>query len=175
MCPTVMAIASFAIGAASSVMGYVGQKQAVDSQEEQYRRNAENAKMATSIKEQQINRRILQEGEAAAQKKFETNLDAKRAIATATTAAGEGGVSGLSVSHVLGSIYAQSGRFNASVDRNLDINRSYFRGEKEAAHTQGQAQINSVALPEKPSFLPALIGVFGSGVDAYGRYKQATA
>ena len=109
---------------------------------------------------------------AKAQKKFDSALLAKQAQATVTTAAGEGGVSGLSVSALSGDVKASQARAATRVDRNLQIKKSYLQGEIEATQTSGQSQINSVALPEPVSFLPTLVGIFGSGVNAYSGYQS---
>jgi len=170
----VLAIASFAVGAAGQVAGFMQQSQQADAQAEAYKRNAENAAKATSARYDQINVKSIQEGEAASDRKFEAALDARRAAATAVTAAGEGGVSGLSVTALLGDIASRHGRFETNTDKQLQISRAYLGGEKVAAQAGGQGQINSVPIPEKPNFASALVGIFGSGLDAFTGYKQAT-
>jgi hypothetical protein len=134
-----------------------------------------NAGKAASIRYDQINTKALQEGEGAADRKFEAAIDAKRAMSTVRTAAGEGGVSGLSVAALMSDVAARHGRFKVNTDKQLQINRAYLSGEKDAAQAQGQSQINSVPIPEKPNFASTLIGIFGSGLDAVTGYQQATA
>jgi hypothetical protein len=175
MCPPLLAIASFAIGAAGQVASFIGAQNSYKAQLEYKRQNDENAARAASIRYDQINQKAIQEGEAAADRKFEAAIDAKRAISTVRTAAGEGGVSGLSVAALMSDVEARHGRFKVNTNKQLQLTRSYLGGEKDAAQAQGQSQVNSVPTPEKPNFASTLIGIFGSGINSYNDYQRAIA
>lgn len=156
-------------------MGYSAAQQQYDAQMEMARQNAINASRATEHQYAALNVRAQQEDAAAAQQKTETNIEAAQARASVLTAAAAGNVSGMSVQHVLRDIYAQEGRHDAALDTNQRMNRAFIQGEKRAVESGGQNQINSVPLPEKPSFTPYLINAFSSGLGAYTNYKQRTA
>lgn len=166
MCdPATLAAVSFGISAVQGVAGYFGKRAA-------YNANAANAVAGTEAQWASQQLRIQQEGAAATQDKFETNIAVAKAAATATTAAGEGGVSGLSVDYLLKDLYAAKGRHNAAVSQNLQMTTAYLQSEKEVTRAQGIDRINSV---EKPNFGATLLGIFGSGINAYGSYKSQVA
>jgi hypothetical protein len=172
MCPPpVIAALSIAASVAQGAVGYMGQQQAYKAQVEGFNQNVRSARQATFNQWNSSQLRISQEGEAATQAKQEAAIQTAKSAATAATAAGEGGVSGLSVDYLVHDLYAQRGRHDAAVDSNLQMTRSYLSGEMEAQRAQGQNQINSMPVPEKPSILPTLVGVFGSAVGTYSDYK----
>ena len=155
------------VSIAGSMVQYQGQQDSYDAQMARVKANADNANAATRTNMNNINTRAQQEGLAANQKKFESGLDTRAAVATAVTAAGEGNVSGMSVNAVLGDFYGKQGRFDAAVDTNQDFSRSYLAGEMDAASAQGQNQINSMPLPEAPNPAAMLVDIFGSAVSGY--------
>jgi hypothetical protein len=176
MCaPAALLGLQLAVSAASGVIGFMGQQQAYGEQVTEYNQNAENARTAAINAWEADQTRANQEGAAATQKKFEANVQTAEAAATAETAAGEGGVSGISVGNLLGDFYAKKGRYNDSVDTNLGFTRNYLTAETKSQQAQYQGQINSVPIPTPPSFAASLVNIFGSGLDAFGQYKQRIA
>lgn len=139
------------------------------------RQNAINASRATENQYANLNIRAMQEDAAANQQRQETNIEAAKAAASVEAAAAEGNVSGMSVGHVLRDLYAQQGRHDAAVDSNLRMNRGFLAGEMKAVEAGGQNQINSMPIPERPSFAPYLLDAFGSSLTAYSNYKQRKA
>lgn len=173
MCdPTTIALASLAAGVGQSVVGYVGAQANYDNQIDAYNQNAQNAATTAAQNYRNINIRVQQEDQAANQQKQESAIEAAQAVATAQAAAEAGGVGGLSVDAVLRDIYAQAGRNEAVTDANLRMSRGYLEGEAKAAQLSGQNQINSMAIPEKPSPFPYLLGAFSSGISAYTTKMQ---
>lgn len=167
-----MTIASIGLGIAQSVMQFSAADQQYQAQMEHQRQNAINASRAAENQYSNISIRAQQEDMARHQQQTETNMAAAQAASTVEVAAAEGGVSGLSVEHVLRDIYAQQGRNEAALDANQRMSRDYLMGEKKSAEAGGQGQINAVPIPEKPSFAPYLLNAFGSGLNAYGNYMQ---
>jgi hypothetical protein len=168
-------IASIGLGIAQAGMGYAASSAQYDQRMEEVRQNAINASKATENNYAGLNIRAQQEDAAMVQQKTETNIEAAQAAASVEAAAAEGNVGGLSVSAVLGDLYAQKGRSEAALDSNQQMRRDYLAGEKLAAEAGGQNQINSMPLPEKPSFAPYLLNAFSSGLSAYSNYKTRTA
>lgn len=175
MCPPAALVgAQLALTAVQGATGFIGQTQAFNQQVEFYNDNAREAARATSRQWDATQLRISQEGRAATQKKLETALATKSAAATATVAAGEGGVSGSSVDAVLGDIYSRGARANGAVDENLQMTRDYLSAEMDGQRATGQNQINSVPLPQAPNPFAALLNVFGSGIGIYSNYRNNT-
>jgi hypothetical protein len=164
-----VALISVVAAVASSLVGYAGQMANYKAQQQYYEQNAKAARVATVNRYASIQNRQLQEHDAAAQQVQQSKLEAMKARSTARTAAGEAGVTGLSVEALLQDLSAQEGRYEASVAQNYQMNQQYLRGEMEATQDQGIARINSVPYPTKPSFGAALIGAFGSGIQAYAQ------
>jgi len=161
-----IAIASMGLGIASSMMEYSAAKSQYAQQMAFNRRNAENAANQAATQYSNLNIKAQQEDLARHQSKFQTGIEAAQAKSTMEVAASQGGVSGLSVDQMLRDLYAQEGRNSAALDANHQMSRHYLEGEKKAAQLGSQGQINSLPIPEKPSFAPYLIKAFGSGLDA---------
>ncbi len=176
MCdPVSMAVMSFAVSAAGSVVGFMGQQSQYEQAMIEKKANDDNARTATINAWEATQIRAQQEGAAGVQKKFEANIETAKAVGTATTAAGEGGVSGLSVDAMLGDLYAKKGRHADAVDNNLQMTRNYLSREMDAQRATGQNQINSMPIPEAPNFAATLVNIFGAGVKSFGAFKDATA
>jgi len=168
-------IASMGLGIASSMMEYGAAKSQYAANQEFAKRNAINAANQAETQYSNLNIRAQQEDLARHQSKFQTGIEAAQAASTMEVAASQGGVSGLSVDQMLRDLYAQEGRNSSALDANHQMSRHYLAGEKKAAQLGSQSQINSIPIPEKPSFAPYLINAFGSGLNAYAGYKQRKA
>lgn len=166
MCDFV-SILGVGLGIAQSAVQYSAAQDQYDAQMEVQRQNALNASKAAENQYANINIRAQQEDMARNQQQLETNIETAKAASTVEVAAGQGGVSGLSVDAVLRDIYAQQGRNDAALDVNARMSRDYLTGEMKAAEAGGQNQINSVPIPEKPSMMPYVLNAFGSGLNAY--------
>lgn len=160
------------LGIAQSVMQYSAAQDQADAQNEQARQNAINAANATQAQYESLDIKAMQDDMAVNQKKREIGLEQRKSAATIQTAAGEAGVSGLAVDHVLQDLYAQGGRAQASLDVNQEINRTYLQSQKESVKAGGQNQINSVPAVPNPSFAPYLVDIFSTGLNAYTSYKK---
>ncbi|TWS94989.1 hypothetical protein [Reyranella sp. CPCC 100927] len=162
-----MALATFAVGAASAGASYTGQQSAAKAQNKQYAANAESARRAASESYASLQQRIDQERAATIDEQFQTAIDAKRAGATATVAAGEAGVNGHSIDALLADYKAQQGRFNANTQQNLRSTEGQLRQEMKGVQAQAETRINSVPRGQKPSFIDAGLRIIGAGIGAY--------
>jgi hypothetical protein len=168
MCePTLLLGASLAMSGVQAVVGYQAANAQFDSQMDAYEQNAEAAAMSTANAYSTLNIRAQQEGQAHAQAAQASEIERARAVASTEVAAAAGGVSGLSVDAVLRDVYAQAGRNEATADANLRMSRDYLTGEMAATEANGQSQINSMPIPEKPSMVPFLLGGFSSALGSY--------
>jgi hypothetical protein len=170
-----MAVAQFALSAAGTVAGFVGQSQQAEAQQEYYKNNRDAANKAAVNTYAANQNRALQERKAASQETQQLQTDAVRARSTAEVAAGEAGVSGLSVDALIGDYYGQQGRYERTLDNNYQMQADYLRGEMDATQAQAEGRINSVQQGQKPSFADAAIRILGGGLDAYGGYQRAKA
>jgi hypothetical protein len=167
-----LAAAQFAIGAVSTVVGFMGQQQQYKAQQAAYKANAENAQQYARDTYAHTQNRWQQERAAAGQQKFEASIEAAEGRATAGVAAAEGGVAGNSVNQFLASYFGKQGRFNDTVDNNYQMNRDSLWASMDQTKNQAQSQINSMPMPQKPSFLDAAIRIAAGGLEAAGSYNQ---
>lgn len=168
-----MAVAQFALSAASTVAGFMGQQQQYEAQQQYYKNNREAANKAAVNTYASNQNRALQERAAASQQLQQLNTDAMRGRATAEVAAGEAGVTGLSVDALVADYYGQQGRYERTLDNNYQMNADYLRGEMDATQAQAEGRINSVQQGQKPSFADAAIRILGGGLEAWGGFQKA--
>lgn len=169
---TAMAVAQFAISAASTVAGFVQQQNEADAQNERYRDNALAANKAAATKYASQQNRALQERKAAGQEQEKLQTQGLKARSTAEVAAGQAGVTGLSVDALLADFYGQEGRHERTLDTNYQMQADYLRGELDATQSQAESRINSVQQAEGPSFAGAAIRILGSGLDAFSSTRK---
>jgi hypothetical protein len=155
------------IGLLQGIMQFAGQSQAAADQEQQYQANLENAAKATFDRYDAINNRVMQERAAKSQELQEAQIEAVKARGSARTAAEESNVSGLSVTNILGDMYAKQGRFERNTAVNFDYSRDYWRAEGHSARAEGQNQINSVPHGTPPNPFAAMLNIFGQAVQGY--------
>lgn len=164
--------AAFAISALSTAVGYVGAQEAADAQNEAYEANRVNALNAFADKQAQMDRRAVQEQEAASNRKFENNLERRAAQATAMVAAGESGVSGLSVEALFNDLGARTARANANIDHNTDYTMQQLEAEKRGQTYQTLDRINSVKRGTEPSLIDAGLRIAAAGVSSYDQSQR---
>ena len=164
--------AAFAISALSTAVGYVGQSEAADAQNAAYDANRRQALSAFADKQVSMNTRAIQEQEAAASKKFENNLERRAAQATAMVAAGESGVSGLSVEALFNDLGARTARANSNIDSNTDFTMQQLEAEKRGQTYQTLDRINSVKRGTEPSLIDAGLRIAAAGVSSYDQSQR---
>lgn len=173
MCdPVTMAAATLAIGVASSGAGLMAQQQQFDAQSDMNRQAVKNSQMMAREQYAHTQNKWLQERAAASLEKQNAAVDAMEARATALAAGGEGGVTGNSLTQLVGSYYAKQGRFNDSIDQNYQMSRDYLWASMDQTRSQAQSQINSLPQPTRPSYLDAAIRVASAGLEAGTTYNQ---
>nr|WP_145994469.1 hypothetical protein [Mesorhizobium loti] len=168
-----MAVAQFALSAASTVAGFMGQQQQYEAQQQYYKNNREAANKAAVNTYASNQNRALQERAAASQQLQQLNTDAMRGRATAEVAAGEAGVTGLSVDALVADYYGQQGRYERTLSNNYQMNADYLRGEMDATQAQAEGRINSVQQGQKPNFADSAIRILGGGLEAWGGLQRA--
>lgn len=164
MCMMALGIIA-SIGQAAA--GYAAANQQAKEQNAYAESNRRAAVAANNDKYASIQNNTLQHREAAAQELFEKRIAAMRAKATAAVAAGEGGVSGLSVAALEQDLGAQLGRQEAAIQTNYEIKKMGNYDEAVASYHNTIGRINSVRAAAKPSpvgFIFQALGGVASGL-----------
>ncbi|WP_043236608.1 hypothetical protein [Bosea sp. LC85] len=169
---TILTAASFAVSATSAVIGYQQQNMAAKNQTLAYNINKDNARKAFEDKNNDISVRQTQEQEAASAEKFDVALDANKARATARVAAGEAGISGLSVDQLLRDFSGRQARHNDRVDQNTDWTITQLQQEKKGLGYQYKDRVNAVPTGQKPSFADAGLRIAAAGLNSVSTYKK---
>lgn len=110
-----------------------------------------------------------QEKAAAEQQIQENDIDALKATERAKVAAGESGVTGLSVEALLADMYGKQARFTDNVNQNLENKQQQIAFERDNASRGYTSAINSLPTVSKPNYIGAALDA-GSGV--FGAYKD---
>jgi hypothetical protein len=163
---------SLAVSTASSVVGFAAESQAADDQNRIYEQNRLNALQAFEDKQRSMNLQISQERESAALEKFDTALEGRAARATNTVAAGESGVSGITIDALARDFTSREQRFNDRVDKQTDWTVSALEADKRGQSYEALNRINSEPRARKPSFVGAGLRIASAGVDAYSGHKK---
>jgi hypothetical protein len=167
---TGIAVASLAIGAASSAMSFVGQQQQANAQNDYANENAHAAVEATLQQYSDTQARIAQEQAAAGQQTEQVNREAQARAATARVAVGEAGVSGLSVDALLGDAYGSAARRRDVIGTNLDYTVDQLQRSQLGIQAQGQNRISSVRTVAPPSGLQLGLGIAQAATSAGAAY-----
>lgn len=158
---TILAIASVA-SAAGSV---VAQSQAADAQSASNQRQYDNTMRAYRENVNQTNLMQQQEREGSLMKVEDNNMKARAAASTASVAAGENGISGLSVDALMGDISFDQNRFNGSVQTNFDRAQGAISNQRENVYSNAASQINGLQTPASPDYLGAGLRIAQAGYD----------
>lgn len=148
-----------ALAIASSVASVVGQQQAANAQAATNQRQYENTIRAYNANVNQTNLMAAQEREAAVQKLNENNSTARAAQAKATVAAGESGISGLSVDALLGDMSFKQNEFSTSVNTNLERANSAIQRQRDNAYFSAASTINELKTPAMPDYFGSALKI----------------
>lgn len=184
----IVAIIGVVIAAASAGWGLYQQSQQTkaqnkyqdamaDQRDQQIEDNYALSVSSANAQYRQLQERQQQETDAAAQKIQEGNIQGAKAVSTARVAAGEAGVSGLSVNNLLNDFMAQEARYRNSVSTNLGYANSQLEAQKQGIHAEatGRAQSIQPYIKEpvaKPDYVGAALRVGGAATSAYSGYLQ---
>lgn len=175
MCdPTMMAVGSFAISAVQGIAQYQADQQAYDENEKYRLENIKLAKWNATNEYNQVLTQTSQEQEAAAASKADVAREARSAIATSTVAAGEAGVSGLSVDALLRDQYGQVASVNDRIDQNTDWTTQQLHNEMFGIQSQAVDRARGIRKGTPPSLFATGLKIAGAGLGAYGNYQGWT-
>lgn len=156
------------IGIATAASGYVAARGEASAQNAYFQRNRQAAVSAAGDRYAALNNKTLQERDAASQELFQKQIDALKTRSTAQAAAGESGVTGLSVDALMGDLLAQQGRQSQAINTNFENQRQGNADEAIATYHNTVGRINSVRQASRPSPIPYILQAAGSVFKAPG-------
>ena len=182
----VISIISIAVSVASAAVAYQQaqqnaqnqartQKEMVEAQNETIRQNSALANAAYINDTKQLQNRQQEEAAAAYAREHGVQLEAEKTTARAITAAGEAGVSGLSVSALIDDYTRQEVDYRFQSQTQLENQRKQTESQLRGEQIQGQGRVDSVKpyMPQPVSY-PSLLGAaLRVGSDAAGAYASA--
>ncbi|WP_404292410.1 hypothetical protein ACD578_08940 [Microvirga sp. RSM25] len=146
--------------------------QAAEDQNDLHERNRLAALQSFEDSQRAVNERISQEREKAALEKWDTALESRSAKATSDVAAGEAGISGITIDALARDFSSREQRFNSRVDKNTDWTVADLQAQKTGQAAQTLDRINAQPKARKPSFVGAGLRIAAGGIDAYSRHKK---
>lgn len=159
------ATAALVLTIASTGASVVGQMQTAKAQKaaakDQY--NAEMQAYRDNI--DASNRQVQQEAEAATEKANRAALEGRKATSSATVAAGEGGVSGLSVDALLRDLQGQSLDNVDAIEANYLRRREGVEIDRINMRNKTVSAINSIQRPMQPDLIGAGLQIASSYVN----------
>lgn len=169
--PASLTLASMGISAATSALGFVGQAQQADAVN---RANAENRRRIQQNLEAQYaetGRRMQQEQDAAGAQIQDAARATRASVARAEVAAGEAGVSGLTVDALLGELYGQDATARDRLNQNLDWTLQSLSTGQRGLRGQAEDSLGRIQDAAAPNPFGALLGIGGDMVGHYRAYR----
>jgi hypothetical protein len=153
-------------GAGASVMSQAGIAEAQGETNEMAKASAMEARNANY---DQLHLMAQQNQDAAEQQIFENDTEALQATERAQVAAGESGVTGLSVDALLADMYGKQARYKDGVTQNLENQQQQVSFEAENTDRTYRSTVQNLSPIEKPNYLGSALKA-GSGI--FGAYKD---
>jgi hypothetical protein len=175
MCdPVSLAVTSFMVTAGSAVSNFAAASAQADEQNRMYEKNAQNAEYSAAVERQQNALRKNQEQEAAGAKQFDNFLETRARASSAEVAAGEAGVTGLSVDSLIRDVWQSGGRTADRIAHNSEMTLQQLNMEDRAIEARKESRINSVRKGVAPSGLALGLNIASAGLGAAKDYKTMT-
>ena len=172
MCePTTLMVISIAMSAATTLAATSAQQQQAQAQADHQKQSADAA-VANSLNQYaSIQRRTLEEREAAAGALEENNIEAAQARARAKVAASAAGVTGLSTQNLIADIFNQEGRKDQAVRTNLSFVEAQLADQQQSIFAGAQSAVNQGSTPIfAPSYASAALKIGADSLGAYNTY-----
>jgi len=167
MCPPVI----MALQVASVIGSVAAAQSAADAQSSANKRQYENTMRAYRENIAQTNLEHGQEREASMQKLNENDIAARAGMATATVAAGESGVTGMSVDHLMMGLSGKQNRYNSAVTTNYDRVEGALNNQRDNVYANAASTINGLKTPATPDYLGSALRIGEVGVAADKKYN----
>lgn len=159
---TALAIATIASTAATAYT----QDQTAKAQTRANQQQFDNTMTAYRFNVANANATKQQEAENLSAKMIENNAQVRREQSKATVAAGEAGISGLSVDSLLAELGGAGGRANMTARTNFERTDRAIEADKMNVWSGAASQINNLKTPQGADWLGAAVRI-GSTVNDY--------
>lgn len=154
---------------AGAAAGYKGQQDMAAAQEAANNQGRELALQNRDLQIQALKNAEEEEAIRASEALRQNSQAAEAARATARVAAGESGISGLSVDALLNDLTMQESRNKQDVLQTQDFGQRQRQLDFQGVQITGQSQVNQMPIVEYPNFLETAGTVGGQ---AYYQYKR---
>lgn len=165
------------VGAGTAAASYKGQQDAAKTTAS-YQKSAALegqalARQSWELQNQQESERQKEESQASSQQISSVNREASKARASARVAAGEAGVSGLSVDALLADFDRQEASSVNAINYNREMNARQSSMNLRGIRANAMNQLSSTRFKPvaRPSALNSGLEIAGMGLDAYTKYK----
>lgn len=162
-----VALAGLAISTASAYVGYQAQAAQAAAQAQVNRATASSLQDSLKTQYETLDAERHQTRDVVSQQIAENRLDGLRARARAQTAAGEAGVSGLSVDAQMRDFFARELGFEQTQVGNFESFNHQQGLRARAAHAGAATQAANLPSVNKPSWLDAGLRIGAAGVNAW--------
>jgi hypothetical protein len=157
----------------STLLGGIGRSAQYNMQSGLYVQNALNANRALAQTYNANGTRSIQLADQAEQNNFDVSLSMAKAKGTATAAAGEAGVSGVSFANVLSNYEMREGNEVAKTDKNFQWGVAQDDQQNRAAQSRTKAAINETPIPSEAGLYANIgAGALTSGLKIYDIYSN---
>lgn len=164
MCePTTLAVLSIA----STAAGVYQQDQAAKAQSRANQQQYDNTMTAYRYNLANANLTKQQEAENLSAKTIENNAQVRRETSKATVAAGESGISGLSVDALLSELGGKGGNANTAALTNYERRSAAIDADTYNVWSGAASTINSLKTPQAPDWLGAGLKIANTANDYY--------
>lgn len=166
MCePVTLGLLSFGMGAAQTVVGYLGQQETAKQQRE--------AAIASDVEAQnQLTLRQVQESQALAQKKQDQNVEEAIALSEVEASATARGVGGLSVSNLLTDVKRRAAYNRRTAQDNHDMTIQQMAAEKKGSSSVATQRVKAAQGPSPLQLVAGLGGDALGGLNAYNKARM---
>ncbi|MDR6816270.1 hypothetical protein J2X76_001424 [Neorhizobium sp. 2083] len=162
------------LSVAQAGMEFIGAQQQAKQQNAMVRENQRAANENLVREYADVQTRQIQEEDAAAAQKQDLSREARAARATTMAAAGEGGVSGLSVDALLADVYGKEATAKDRISQNTGFTTENLTREMDGLKAKAKDRINSMPWASGPSPFAAALKIGGIGLDGYSNYRKRT-
>ena len=169
-----LAIATFALAAASTATSFVQAQQQADSQTDMHNINQKTALENYQRQTYDAGARQLQENEAAGMEMVDRQMQGLRQASSAQAQIGETGLGGFSMSALMNQVMNETSQNVVRTGVNRDWSAAQIGREKEGIRSTSVGQMNSTSPGVRPSALAAGLQIASSGLSAYSDHIERT-
>ena len=166
-----IALATFAVSAASTAASFVQAQQQADAQTQMHNINQKTALENYQRQTYDAGARQLQENEAAGMEMVDRQIQELQQASSAQAQIGETGLGGFSMSALMNQVMNEASQDVVRTGVNRDWSVAQIGREKEGIRSTAIGQMNSTTPGVRPSALAAGLQVASTGLNIYSQKK----